>query len=128
MCRFVKKGGLDMYEIALNGELIDIVKMESTYLVHNLMQDDLVEAVLYGSCARGDYTEDSDIDIALLTKSDRLEAKKYDEQLARIATELAMKYFAIVNFVCLPYEEFLEKKTWYPYFMNIATEGEVLYG
>lgn len=128
MCRFVKKGGVDMYEIALNGELIDIVKMESTYLVHNLMQDDLVEAVLYGSCARGDYTEDSDIDIALLTKSDRLEAKKYDEQLARIATELAMKYFAIVNFVCLPYEEFLEKKTWYPYFMNIATEGEGLYG
>lgn len=117
-----------MYEIALNDELINIVKNESASLVHNLMQDDLVEAVLYGSCARGDYTEDSDIDIALLTKSDRLEVKKYDEQLARIATELAMKYFAIVNFVCLPYEEFLEKKTWYPYFVNIATEGEILYG
>ena len=115
-------------DITLNAVLIDVVKTESTYLVHNLMQDDLVEAVLYGSYARGDYTEDSDIDIALLIKSDRLEAKKYDEQLARIATELAMKYFAIVNFVCLPYEEFLEKKTWYPYFMNIATEGEVLYG
>lgn len=117
-----------MYEITLNDELINVVKTESTYLVQNLMQDDLIEAVLYGSCARGDYTEDSDIDIALLTKSDRLEVKKYDEQLAVIATELAMKYFAIVNFVCLPYEEFLEKKTWYPYFMNIATEGEVLYG
>ena len=24
--------------------------------------------------------------------------------------------------------EFEEKKSWYPYFMNIATEGEVLYG
>lgn len=50
------------------------------------------------------------------------------EDLATIATEIAMKHFAIVNFVCLPYEEFEEKKTWYPYFMNIATEGEVLYG
>ena len=90
--------------------------------------DDVVEIMLYGSYARGNFVEDSDIDIALLTKSDRLEAKKYDEQLARIATELAMKYFAIVNIVCLPYEEFLEKKTWYPYFMNIATEGEILYG
>lgn len=25
-------------------------------------------------------------------------------------------------------EEFEEKKSWYPYFMNIAEEGEVLYG
>ena len=50
------------------------------------------------------------------------------EDLASIATEIAMKHFAIVNFVCLPFDEFEEKKSWYPYFMNIATEGEVLYG
>jgi len=117
-----------MHDTVLNDNLINAVKTESTYLVRNLMQEDLVEMVLYGSCARGDYTEDSDIDIALLTKSDRLEVKKYDEKLAAIATELAMKHFAIVNFVCLPYEEFEEKKAWYPYFRSIATEGEVLYG
>ncbi|MBO5352789.1 MAG: nucleotidyltransferase domain-containing protein [Lachnospiraceae bacterium] len=117
-----------MYETILNDSLINEVKEECTCLVCDLMQDDLVEMVLYGSCARGDYTEDSDIDIALLTKSDRLEVKKYDEKLAEIATELAMKHFTIVNFVCLPYEEFEEKKTWYPYFINIAAEGEVLYG
>ena len=69
------KGGLDMYGTVLNDQLIDVVKSESTYLVHELMQEDLVEMVLYGSCARGDYTEDSDIDIALMTRSDRLEAK-----------------------------------------------------
>lgn len=117
-----------MYEAVLNDNLIKTVKTESTYLVRDLMKDDLVEVVLYGSCARGDYTEDSDIDIALLTKSNRLEAKKYNEKLASIATELAMKYCAIVNFVCLPFEEFEEKKDWYPYFRSIATEGEVLYG
>lgn len=117
-----------MDEPVLNDKLISLVKAESTYLVHDLMQDDLVEVVLYGSCARGDYTEDSDIDIALLTKSDRLEVKKYDEQLAAIAAELAIKYFAVVNFVCLPYKEFEEKKTWYPYFRNIAVDGVVLYG
>lgn len=117
-----------MYEITLDDNLIDVIKKESTCLVRSLMKEDLIEMLLYGSCARGDYTKDSDIDIALLTKSDRLEVKKYDEKLAEIATEIAMKYFAIVNFVCLPYEEFLEKKTWYPYFMNIVSEGEVLYG
>ena len=75
-----------MYEAVLNDNLIKTVKNESTYLVRDLMKDDLVEVVLYGSCARGDYTEDSDMDIALLTKSNRLEAKKYNEKLATIAT------------------------------------------
>lgn len=117
-----------MYEAVLNKNVINEVKEECINLVRELLKDDLVEIVLYGSCARGDYTEDSDIDIALLTKVNRLESKKYENDLATIATEIAMKHFAIVNFVCLPFDEFEEKKTWYSYFMNISMEGEVLYG
>ena len=116
-----------MQEIALNDDVINAVKVESVRMVCSFMQNDLVEIVIYCSCARGDYTKDSDIDIALLTRSSRLKSKKYNEELAEIATELAIKYFAIVNFICLPYEEFEEKKLWYPYFMNIASDGEILY-
>ncbi len=78
--------------------------------------------------ARGDDTDDLDIDIALLVKCDRLEAKKFDDALAEIGTKLAMKYFAVVNFVSLPYGEFAEKRTWYSHFKNIDMEGEALYG
>lgn len=117
-----------MYELLLNEEIIDIVKKEAAILTAELMKNDLAEVILYGSCARGDFTEDSDIDIALLTKCSRNDAEKYNNELANIATALAMKYFAVVNFVCLPYGEFVEKKTWYPYFRNIELEGEVLYG
>lgn len=116
-----------MYDLLLTDEIISIVKKEVASLTSELMKDDLVEAILYGSCARGDFTEDSDIDIALITKCDRMDVKKYDEGLAAIATTLAIKYFAIVNFVCLPVEEYAEKKTWYAYFRNIDKEGEVLY-
>ncbi len=117
-----------MHELTLNQGKINIVKEEAASMVSKLMKEDLVEVILYGSCARGDFSEDSDIDIALLTKCSRLEAKKYDEDLAAIATSLALKYFEIVNFVCLPFDEFVEKKVWYTYFKNIDKEGEVLYG
>lgn len=117
-----------MYELLLNEDIINNVKKEAVHLASEVMQDNLVEAILYGSCVRGDYTEDSDIDIALITRCNRMEVKKYDEALAGIATALAMKYFAIVNFVCLPYDEFSEKKKWYAYFRNIDLEGEILYG
>lgn len=126
-CQKRNSRGIGMQELALNEETINKIKMEVPELVKSLMKDDLVEVVLYGSCARGDYTEDSDIDIALITKSDCLEAQKYNGDLARIATELAVKYFAIVNFVCLPYKEFMEKKSWYAYFKNVDKEGEILY-
>lgn len=115
-------------DIALTESIINTVKEEVVALVSELLKDDLVQIVLYGSCARGDYNADSDIDIAIITKSGRLQAKSYASDLANIATVLAMKYFAVVNFVCLPYAEFEEKKGWYAYFRNIDTEGVVLYG
>ncbi len=117
-----------MENLALNSETINHVKVEVTEMVKKLIGADLVEVILYGSCARGDYTQDSDIDIALLMRCSRIEAKKYDDILAKIASEFAMKYFAIVNFVSLPYNEFVEKREWYGYFRNIDREGEVLYG
>lgn len=112
--------------LSLNADRIDAVKKEAFHLVTELLQNDLVEAILYGSCARGDYTEDSDIDIALLTKCDRMEAKRYGEGLAEIATKLAMKYFVVVNFACLPFDDFTAKKTWYGFYRNIDSDGKVL--
>ena len=51
-------------DLSLNSYTIDAVKKEAFHLVTELLQNDLIETILYGSCARGDYTEDSDIDIA----------------------------------------------------------------
>ena len=121
-------GDIAMDKLTLTNEIIINVKKEAVDSVRQLMGMDLREAILYGSCARGDYHEDSDIDIALITKCGRMEAKKYDDGLDEIASQLAMKYFAVVNFVCLPYDEFMEKRKWYLYFRNITEDGEVLYG
>ncbi len=117
-----------MNEIVLNNNIIEKVRKEATDMIKTVMGNDLIKVVLYGSCARGDYTQDSDIDIALITACARLEAKKYNDKIAEISMQLAMKYFAVVNFVCLPYDEFIQKKSWYPYYRNIDLEGEVLYG
>ena len=88
-----------MQELLLTDEIVDRIKVEAIDLVKDIMGVNLVQVILYGSCARGDFTDDSDIDIALLINCDRIEAKKYEDGLASAATELAMKYFAIVNFV-----------------------------
>ena len=54
-----------MYNISLNEQVIQAVEKETVHLITEAMGSDVVKIILYGSCARGDYTEDSDIDIAL---------------------------------------------------------------
>ena len=117
-----------MLRPALDHTIIEKTKTEVVPELENVLGDDLVECVLYGSCARGDFSDDSDIDIALLVKCNRITAKKYSESLADISTKFAMKYFAIVNFVCIPYEEYNQKKSWYLYYKNISRDGVILHG
>ena len=117
-----------MEKTEINRDVIEKIKTETPDLIREFMRSDLVKMILYGSCARGDFKEHSDVDIALLVKGDRTDSWKYSDKIDEVATELALKYFAVVNFVLLPYDEFEEKKSWYGYFKNIDKEGIKLYG
>lgn len=117
-----------MIDLKLSQNIINKIKVEVVSLICDILGTDIRKIILYGSCSRGDFSDDSDIDIALLVSCERVETNKYHNVLAQVATELAAKYFAIVNFVCLPEKEFEERKNWYPYYKNIAEEGELLYG
>ena len=106
---------------------LEAVKKVTVEEVPSAMHDDCKKIILYGSYARGDFNFDSDVDIAILTKCSREEAKKYDSKLDEIAADLGMDTLAVVNYACVPFDEFEEKKGWYPYFMNIQKDGVVLY-
>ena len=96
--------------------------------VPSLMKGHLKQMVMYGSAARNDFTDDSDIDIAILTDLDRVSVKQYDSGLMDIVTEIAMHSDAIVEYICLPIDEYNKNKKWYGYFQNISDEGIVIYG
>ena len=98
---------------------IDIIKEK----IPLSMKTHAKKIFVYGSCARGDFDEDSDIDVAILTDCDRVEAKKYDDYLMDIVTDIAMKTNAIVEYICIPENEFSEKKSWYAYYGNIESEA-----
>ena len=96
--------------------------------VPKILQTHIKKIIMYGSCARGDYDTDSDIDIAILTDMDRFSVKQYDDEIMDVVTDIAMNSDAIVEYVCLPIDEFNEKKSWYGYFKNIDNDGKVIYG
>ena len=107
--------------------ILEKIKKMIVEEIPKVMKKDCRQIVLYGSYARGDYSEDSDVDVAIITACDREHAKEYNDSIDSVAADIGIDTLAVVNFVCLPYVEYEGKKTWYPYFKNIAREGVLLY-
>ena len=57
-----------------------------------LFGKDLSKVVVYGSYARGDYTQNSDIDIMILVKTPEDIIRQYTDLVSDCAFEYLMKY------------------------------------
>ena len=84
--------------------------------------DSLHTVYLYGSYARGDYDNESDIDIAAIVEGDRFELQKKLKQVWDIAADLDLEYGVIVSPTVIPLEEFNRYNEDLPYYTNIARE------
>jgi predicted nucleotidyltransferase len=62
--------------ILSKSKIVDILN-DVSRLLSEYLEDDMLECRLYGSCARGDYSDESDIDILVLTRCNRIEMKKF---------------------------------------------------
>ena len=78
---------------------------------------------LYGSYAREDFDENSDIDIAAIVEGDRAELQRKLKSVWDMAAELGLENDVIISPTVIPRSEFEEYKNVLPYYRNIAKEG-----
>ena len=86
--------------------------------------EDVVEIILYGSYARGNSTEDSDIDIVALVRGSREDLQAKLKKIWDMSAELGLANDVIVSPTVIPYDEFVKYKQTLPYYRNIAEEGK----
>ena len=81
------------------------------------------DAYLYGSYARGDFNENSDIDILLTVDAtaDEISRRRFD--IAKIASALSLKYDITVSVTVKPYVQFEKYKSVLPFYINVISEG-----
>ena len=91
----------------------------------DIMQDYIVEIVLYGSVARGTNTEDSDVDIALLL-NDKF-SSEIEEQLSDFIVEMNLKYDKVFSVIDIDYSNFVKSSDILPFYKNVNKEGVVLW-
>ncbi len=85
--------------------------------------DDIMDIYLYGSYARGDYEQDSDIDFVAIVKGNRLDLQKKLKVMWDIAADLGLENDIVISPTVIPYNEFLQYQEKLPYYRNIIKEG-----
>jgi|Deesub1362B_J571_1020462.scaffolds.fasta_scaffold00215_8 predicted nucleotidyltransferase len=83
------------------------------------LRDRLEGIILYGSYARGNFSEHSDVDIILLVQR-RLTLDEY-ELTNKIIAELSLKYGVVISVIDYPMEIFERWNS--PFLRNIKREG-----
>ena len=86
--------------------------------------DNLLSIILYGSVARNTATEDSDIDIAFLVKSDN---PSMHEKMLETLSDLDLEYNQVLAPSLIEKEKYDKWKEVLPFYQNIENEGIVLW-
>jgi len=98
-----------------------VKRIEDIYGAH------LRQVILYGSYARGDYRDDSDIDIMILLDIPDEEIKAYRHQLSDMTFDFNMEYDLDIKPIAKSEAHFYHWVKAYPFYSNVNSEGIRVY-
>jgi predicted nucleotidyltransferase len=96
--------------------------------IQNALGDRLHKIILYGSYARGDYNDDSDIDIMVLADINDSDICKYRAVMNDVANRVGLKYDAFVTISIKSRQMFYDRLEILPFYQNVIKDGVELYG
>ncbi len=86
----------------------------------------LKTVVLFGSCARGDYDNESDIDILVLLDVAPEKLPEARSRMRPMADKLDLQYNVVISAVFQNYHVFEEYKEASGFYKNIEREGVII--
>ena len=91
--------------------------------VRGLLGNTIDSVIVYGSYARGDYSELSDIDVMILVTLTEEKIKKISDEISDIAFEYLMKFGVDISPVITNIDHFNYWVDNLPYYRNVRDEG-----
>ena len=108
-------------------DIINHVADVVTRSAQEILGDNLHSIILYGSCARGDFNEDSDIDIMIL--ADVLDDDRYilNSKIGESVCEIEIEYGIFISISLYNKNHFNEYFPISPYYQNVMKDGVMLF-
>lgn len=113
----IKSGGDHMLSSIIVNELISGLT--------EIFQDKISRIILFGSVARNEATEESDVDIAIIITNEIDEETK--DKFINWAAELDIRFNQVFSIVDIPEERMKKWGKILPFYKNIEEEGIVLW-
>ena len=107
------------------------LKIITDNLIHMLLDGsdlNIEKIILYGSYARGDANEESDIDIMVLCDNREEELDRKRRDINRIGSRISLENDIDVAVRLKDQNQFMDWLSVVPFYQNVDREGIVLYG
>lgn len=109
-------------------ENVKLLLEEVEESLKHLFENKLANIFLYGSYARDDFDEESDIDIiALVEEMGEKELKKYNEEIIELEIDLTIKYGIMPSIMVESKEYFMTHQNIEFLFQNVVKYGKTIY-
>jgi len=112
-----------MIDLTCDGDKLRIICNKSNEKLREIFGDKLISVILYGSYARGDYNEYSDIDVMALVDMDKLELGKYRREVSCFSSDMSLEYDVLLSIKLQDKNTFDKWQYVLPFFMNVKKEG-----
>jgi predicted nucleotidyltransferase len=106
---------------------IDTIMKELIEKIRPLFGDKLKKVILYGSYARGDYDEESDVDVMFLVDDEDENLRTYRKPIRKVESEIDFKYDVLLCGIVQNQDKFYQYINDIPFYSNVYKEGIVLY-
>jgi len=93
--------------------------------IRSIYKNEVKKIILFGSYARGNYEDDSDVDIMVLLNKNEFE--RYSDELVDLIVELTGKYSVLPSIMVEFEKEYRENIDLQSLYRNIENEGIELY-
>ena len=104
----------------MTGKIVETAK--------DVLGDKLRNVILYGSYARGDYNEDSDVDIMVLADIGDTDVYEYEKPLWRAASRLDLENDMLISVQIKDRTFFYKWLPALPFYQNVMKDGVEIYG
>lgn len=89
----------------------------------SLFADKLNSVILFGSYARGDFDNESDIDIMILADIADVDVNSFTRQIYEKIFHLELEYDCVLSLCVVPHDRFNKFKSILPFYRNVDREG-----